>query len=238
MADPQFSREFNVVAAACRHDDPALPAVFAATQWEMLDWARIAAIARRHRVEPLVTDTLSRYGAPIGAPALAQIGGRARAAAIDSLRLARAACELGARLDAAGVDWISIKGPALAQLAYRATAIKTSRDFDILVASQDFEAVAALLADQGYQRVEPGPEIAADQLGAWMRYYKDCGWRHPVSGMLVEVHCRLFANRLLMPSIGLASARQQVAIPGVGTLPTLAPVPLYAYLTGHGAVSA
>ena len=175
MADPQFSREFNVVAAACRHGDPALPAVFAAMQWEALDWARIAAIARRHRVEALAADTLSRYGAPIGAPALAQIGGRARAAAVDSLRLARAACELGARLDAAGIDWISIKGPALAQLAYRATAIKTSRDFDILVASQDFEAVAALLADQGYQRVEPGPEIAADQLGAWMRYYKDCG---------------------------------------------------------------
>ncbi len=212
-------------------------------QWDLIDLGRVGAIARRHRVEALVADALPsnllRSDVPnqdkATPPPLATA---ARDAAIASLRLAHAACRLGKDLDAAGIDWISIKGPGLAQRAYGSTAIKLSRDFDILIAPADFAKVTALLVDWGYQRVEPGPEIAADQLATWMHYYKDCGWWHPASGMLVEVHCRLFANRALMPSLGLASARQQVPLPGIGTLPTLALEPLYAYLAGHGAVSA
>lgn len=185
-----------------------------------------------------MAEALSRHCPTPTRAALSHIITRGRDAALDSLRIAKAACDLSALLDAAGVDWISIKGPALAQLAYRSTAIKTSRDFDILVAPGDFALVSGLLEAGGYQRVEPGPEVTADQLATWMNYYKDCGWRHPTTGMLVEVHCRLFANRRLMPLIGLASARQDVELPGIGTLPTLAPGPLYAYLAGHGAVSA
>lgn len=162
-------------------------------QWDMIDLARVGAIARRHRVEALIAAALPSDliggDVPMRETALPQpLVARARDAAFASLRLAQSACRLGSDLDAAGIDWISIKGPALAQLVYGSTALKLSRDFDILVASADFATVAALLADKGYQRVEPGPEVTADQLPTWMRYYKDCGWRHPVSGMLVEVH--------------------------------------------------
>ena len=232
----RFSPEFDLVALCCRHDDPAVPARLDATDWETIDVSRVVRIARRHRVEALVAQSLSKTEAA-GEIALSPLVERARATAIDSLRLARSACLLGAQLDAAGIDWISIKGPAIAQLAYRSTAIKASRDLDILVSPSQFAAVFTLLADHGYQRVEPGPEVSAAQLATWMHHYKDCAWHHPASGMLVEVHGRLFANRLLMPSIGLNSPRQQVALPGIGTLPTLATAPLYAYLAGHGAVS-
>lgn len=232
-----FSTEFTLVALCCCHGRSDRDRLIDDLLQHPVDSERVAAIAQRHRVEALVAQTIAAMGAGNSLQTMSQLARRAQQAAANSLGVAHAACKLGSRLDVAGIDWISVKGPALSQLAYGSSAIKASRDFDILVSPADFDAVTALLQSTGFRRVVPGPEVADSQLAIWMHHYKDCGWLNSENGMLVEVHCRLFANQRLMPDVGLTSPRQRIVLPGIGSLPTLDVSPLYAYLVAHGSVS-
>ncbi len=200
---------------------------------EGIDVVRLAAVARRHRVEGLVAHGLRQTGLDV--PAEIEQAAFDRAAA--ALRIAADAQRIGALFKAAGIDWIVVKGPPLAALAYGNAALKMSRDLDLLVAPGDVVGACRLLSVAGYRRVVPGPEVSDARLPVWLRYHKDIGWSHHASGVLVELHARLFDNPALLPQIGTSSPRQEVEVaPGV-RLPTLAREPLQLYLAVHGAVS-
>jgi len=237
MASASFplSPEFRLVCAACRWPREARDAAVRAAVVPGLDWSRVAMITKRHRVWGLVADGLRSAGVEppeTFARLFAEHGGR-----ITRQNLAAAAetRRLGAMFGAAGIDWITFKGLALAIQAYGTLAIKSAKDVDLLVAPEDCERACAVLAGAGYVRVTPGADVSDDQLGAWMRISSESGWRHPGLGVAIDLHGRLMANSALLPQAMLSAPRKHVTIaPGID-VPTMSDALLFPYLFAHGA---
>jgi hypothetical protein len=74
--------------------------------------------------------------------------------------LERALLDTATRLDATGVDYRVLKGPAVARLDYPDPAARAFGDVDLLVAARDYERALALLQSVGarrrYTEVRPG----------------------------------------------------------------------------------
>lgn len=227
--------EFRFVCAACRWPrvtrDPAVQAAAAVP----LDWTRVAQIVNRHRVWGLVADAVrsARIAPPLEIDRLfAERGGQIARRNLGATAETR---RLGRMLDAAGIDWITFKGLPMAIQAYGTLSVKSANDIDILVGREDIARTAELLREAGYIRFSPGPEVADDQVAAWMEFSKETGWRHPGSGLIVELHGRLLQNPALLPDAVLESPRKQMTIaPGI-VVPTLGDELLFPYLFAHGA---
>jgi hypothetical protein len=231
----QPSPEFRLVCAACQwpreRRDVAVRAAAAGT----LDWDRVARITRRHRVRGLVADALASPGLPVPAAFREQLKGWAQEIARHNLFAAAETARLGQRFDAAGIDWISFKGLSLAIRAYGTLAVKQSNDIDLLVAPERAIEACRVLAASGYERFNPGADIADDQLATWIRAAKEVGWKHPGTGLIVELHERMTANPALFPLPAIAAARARVELaPGLA-VPTLGDDLLFPYLAAHGA---
>lgn len=229
-----LSRELRFVGACCRQGG-ALPS--SACDELPLDWSRVAAIAARHRVESLVIAGITRSGHCPDPGAAGKLEQASRHYRVMAVRIAAEAVRLGRHFGAADIDWLVVKGPPLAVLAYGNPSLKMSRDLDLLVGAADVAAACAILVRAGYRRLVPGAQVSDAQLPIWMCHSKDITWQHKETGVLVELHARLFANPTLLPGVGLGSARQEVEVsPGIA-LPTLGREPLLLYLAAHGAVS-
>ncbi|WP_294055759.1 nucleotidyltransferase family protein [Sphingomonas sp.] len=230
-----FSPEFRFVCAACRW--PRGPERDAAVRdaAEGIDWSRAAAIARRQRVWGLVDDAIRSAGLEPPPEVATGFAQRGEANARRNLIALAATAQLGRAFDAAGIDWIGFKGLTLAVRAYGSLAVKMSNDIDLLVSEADTARACSLIAEAGYRRFNPGPEIADHQIEAWMKVCKETGWHHPQSGLIVELHGRMLANPALMPEAGLSAPRQRIVLaPGID-VPTLADEILLPYLFVHGA---
>jgi len=237
MASPtdQPSPEFRLVCAACQWPRERRDAAVRAAAAEGLDWDRVARITRRHRVHGLVADALAAPGLPVPAGFREQLRSRAQEIARQNLLAAAETVRLGKAFDAAGIDWISFKGLTLAARAYGTLAVKQSNDIDLLVAPERAIDACGVLAAAGYMRFNPGPEIADAQLATWIRTAKEVGWKHPATGLIVEVHERMTANPALFPLPAIAAARTRVELaPGL-SVPTLSDDLLFPYLAAHGA---
>ncbi len=203
-----------------------------------IDWSRFLRVVRRHRVEGLVSDALGRaqvavpddVGSFLRQDAL-QIVRQNLAFAAESLRIQRL-------FTGAGLAFLFVKGATLDMLAYGSLGLKKGRDIDIVIAPEAVEQGCALLADAGYFRTVPGPEVGPDQFPVWVQLCKETNWKHAQSGIIVELHSELVDNPELLRGIGAHSPSQSVQLaPGI-TLPTLAKDQLFAYLCVHGATHA
>lgn len=223
---------FGFLAAACRWPDDAArrDAIRAAAQ-QVTDWEAVVTDGAQHRVMPLLASAVRAAGSAPEAVAK-QVKARARSAAILAMTQTAELFRIGAAFSARGIDWITIKGPALAKLAYGDVGTKASHDVDLLIhpdaRADAFAAMRALgyVSIDGQDRAEPG---SLDHV------LKDSGWRHPDSKVVVELHTRLFINRALVPALGICSPRESVVLGGERALPTLARPELLVYLAVHGA---
>jgi hypothetical protein len=234
----RLSPEIRLAAACCRW--PPSPArdeaVRAAAR--AVDWARFLAVARRQRVEGLVSDALRRARVPTPEDVAAALARAAAGIARQNLVFAAESRRIQRLFAEAGLTYLFVKGASLDMLAYGTLALKKARDIDMVVAPEAIERGCALLAAAGYLRTVPGPEVAPDQFGTWVAFCKETNWRHPTSGVIVELHSQLVDNPALLPGIGAGSPRQVVEVgPGI-RLPTLRTEELFAYLTVHGATHA
>lgn len=223
---------FGFLAAACRWpDDAARRDAIQAAATRVTDWDTVLADAVQHRVTPMVASAL-RLVPGVPEDIAARIATRARSDALLAMAQTAELFRIGNALTAAGVDWITIKGPALAQLAYGNVGSKVSHDLDLLIAPSARVAAFAALRDLGYASVD-GQDQAPP--GSLDHVLKDSGWRHPERKVAVELHTRLFINRALIPTFGLRSPREMVTFGPDRTLPTLARPEALVYLAVHGA---
>lgn len=215
--------ELGLVVAACKaafdRDAPlALPA--------SADWDSILHLARFHRVQGLMWQSLG----PLSDSIPPQIGDAltedARAIAAANLRTAVESRDLLAAFEDAGIAVLFVKGLTLGALAYGTSSFKSGIDIDILVLERDLQRSAGLLSTLGYR--------PADVTG---HDVKEQTWLHSSNRIQVDLHTRLADNRRLIPGIGLASPRQIVEVAPKILLPTLGPDELFAYLCVHGASS-
>ena len=228
-------REFLLLVAACRAsfaDNARAPLIAAATG---VDWQRLLALARRHRVEALAWHSLGPLDLAIPPAIAADFAQRASAIVEHNLRTAIECARLGTAFAAADVDLLFVKGLTLGALAYRTPFLKMGWDIDLLVAPGQIAEAAATLAAAGYSPSVPAPPAS---VVAWHRRHKESAWYRPDGDFHLDLHSRLSDHRGLIPAIGMASPRQTVTVaPGID-LPTLAADELFAYLCVHGASSA
>ena len=223
---------------ACSRWPPQPESIAALAAGAEIDWSLVLRMARRHRVEGLVSRALGRsqVGVPAEcaqplAAAAAQIAAGNLAAAAEMARLSDAFAE-------AGVPLLFVKGLSLGALAYNTILLKAGWDVDLLVAPDQLDEAAALLDRCGYRTLRPAGPLSAGRLRRWHAAAKESVWHNPALGITVELHTALADQPALLPGIGLESPQQLVEIaPGI-VVPTLAPDLLFAYLTVHGASSA
>lgn len=212
------ARDAAVIAAAAR-----------------VDWLRLLALARRHRVQGLVHYALAAAKVTISRATGDALAADAQRIAATNLHLAAESVRLIRRLETAGVPTVVVKGTALAALAYRTLATKMAWDIDLLVPPDAIDAAADVLEAAGYRCTLPGPDRGV--LASWHRWSKESVWRHAISGVHVELHSALVDSPSVLPGIDARGPTQAVAIsPGL-TLPTLPTDVLFAYLCVHGAAS-
>ncbi len=142
----------RILAACARGEAPAIDLV------RQVGGEALVQSALHHRLSGLVQDALPPGALErSSAMALASVTLQARAvhhrAVVDM-------AELGDVLDAAGTDWLVVKGPALSQVAYRRPGLRLYGDLDVIVRRRDFaDAVTSLraahfrLADRNLRRI-------------------------------------------------------------------------------------
>lgn len=237
--------ELRAVVACCRWPpSPARDAAVRQATDGAIDWDLFARIVARHRVEGLVHDGLRRAGVAPPPPIAAALASAAKAIAQDNLRFAAASVRLSAALDAAGIAHLFVKGVSLGVLAYRSLGHKRSWDIDLAVDPATYARACAVLADTGYRPLlhgahAPAAEAAAVEVGtaAGPVRNKHSQWIDDAR-VAVELHASLTDNPLILPGLSVGSPRQNVAVAGGLSLPTLAGDELFAYLCVHGGAHA
>jgi hypothetical protein len=232
-----FPPEFELVAACCRWP-PGLARVSAVAQAAArpLDWPFLMRIAARQRVEGLVHDGLARAAVTVPAQVAEALAAAGTAVARENLAFAAEAHRLRSRFEAAGVDFLFLKGVTLNMLAYGTLALKRAVDIDVAIDPAVQPAALAALRGAGYRCLEPGPEADEAEILAWAARNKHSAWQR--GALLVELHTSLVDSPHLLGGVSLASPRQEVPVTGGIALPTLASDELFAYLCVHGATHA
>ncbi len=220
-----------LAAACCWPDDAARHAAIRAAADRVTDWDAVLTDGAQHRVMPLVASAL-RAAASAPESVAERAATIARRDAILAMAQTAELFRIGDAFTALGIDWITMKGPALAMLAYGDVGAKVSHDIDLLIDPAARVAAFAALRDLGYVSLD-GQDRAPP--GSLDHVLKDSGWRHPDRKVTVELHTRLFINRALVPGLGLGSPRETVAFGAGRTLPTLARSETLVYLAVHGA---
>ena len=185
----------------------------------------LLALAERHRVVPLLA---------AGASAVPHEPLRRRMLALAQLtvRLERELAEIAACLSAARVEFLVLKGPAMARQAYPVSEWRAYDDLDLWVATRDLDAALAALAAAGYCRMPP---LDARTAACARRAGIEAALAHPDRGRLIEMS---HGDRALAPTARAAkevrSGTVQLEVAGAWVR---APAPRHALLLAcaHGA---
>lgn len=228
------SIEFQLTVECCRQAFAGGDARRIQALGASVDWSRFARVARYHRVQGLVWNSLRRAEAKVPVDVANALSADMMSIAAANLRASVEAEQLCRRLERAGVPAMFVKGLTVGALAYPKPLLKMGWDIDILIGEEDVAPAAAALAAHGYQPTIPA---ATANLAGWHNRHKESVWARPEQGLYVELHTRLADNRSLIPSIGINSPRRNVELESGMSLPTLADDELFAYLCVHGASS-
>lgn len=228
--------EFQLAAECCRAAFGDADTARIRGLGEVADWPRFLRVVRFHRVQGLVWKSLAATDAGEPDSVAEAIATDARAIAAANLSASVECGELRRRFDLASIDVLFLKGLTLGALAYRTPWVKVAVDIDLLVSPTHLTGAAAILREAGYELSLPPSDLS--DLPKWHRLHKESVWRHAGSGSQIDLHTRLADNPRLIPTIGLASPREEVRIAEGLMLPTLAKDELFAYLAVHGASSA
>lgn len=143
-----------------------------------IDWRRLTALARQHRLRPILVHNLERLGAEPPPDWWARIRDDARHSAMRASVLSGELILLQRGLRARGIPSIAVKGPALGVLAHGSPLFRTMADLDLVVRERDFDSAFSLLHSRGYQ---PLPVVDAEVRG----------FTHRGHSLRLEVHRRV-----------------------------------------------
>ena len=135
------------------------------------------ALAERHRVVPLLAAGLP----PDFREAFRR---RVLALAQQTVRLEQELAAIAKSLSGAGVEFLVLKGPAMARQAYPVLEWRAYDDLDLWVATRDFDSTLQALEKEGYRR---SPPLAARAAVCARCAGIEAALIHPARGRLVEV---------------------------------------------------
>jgi hypothetical protein len=201
----------------------------------VVDWPRFVRLTARHRIFGLVHDGLTRAHPDLPPEIARQITEQAENLVRQNLAMAAECVRLHHMFGKAGVPIFFVKGAPLAIFAFGNLGLRSSQDIDLLVSLDALPTAIALLTGAGYRRFNPPPDIGGDMLRLLMPLRKDFGFAHPSTGMIIELHWRLFLNPHAMVGASIVQSSRTVRLSAGAELRTLSDEDLFAYLCMHGA---
>lgn len=200
------------------------------------DWRAVAGLAAHHRVGTLLLQGLRNGGVRLpDADVERSLARRRQRDIVRGMRQLDAMRRVTARLAAAGIPLLVLKGLPLGQRLYGSPFAKTSIDIDLLVPEDAFGAAGRMLREQGWRRAMPDFR----ETPARMRWYDWAQQEHIYtgSGTKIELHRRLLGNRFLFnPSFGSLDAGAVTVDVGPGRFRTLGDADQLLYLACHGSL--
>lgn len=228
------SPEFRLLLACLRTQEPPETA---SLPLETIRSERFLALVRHHHVAPLVHSRL-RTTALSCLPASVQqsLEEQVRRNRLRAMAMAEELVRLAQGFAAANLPVLALKGPPLAVSLYGDLARRHAGDLDLLIASEDREQAANLLARSGYRPLDRRDGLTPKQQAAIQRKIHHAAFQHEQKPVLLELHTRFTNNSHLFPldfTTCLARA-QTVEIAGC-PIPVLSRSDLALYLLVHGA---
>ena len=199
------------------------------------EWASVSAMARQHRLEPLLHRHLdSNPQWPVPSDIRRRWQRSYRRSACRALASERVISRIAARFDQAGIPHAALKGAWLARHAYAHPALRPLRDIDILVPARCAMAAFDLLRREGFvprNSSEPTPEYAL----VHGKHLPGLVW--PADNVSIEIHHRLFTPSIAGVEVALATddvlSRRVVAISNAGSIAYLDPTDTLLHLAVH-----
>lgn len=195
---------------------------------------RFNALIDRHRVGAFLGQELpllarSRLPAEVREHLAAAAQETARRALVRSAELVR----LSQMLGAAGVPFLSVKGPLLAQMLYGGLGRRHAGDLDLFIHPDQLAAVDRALRAAGCRRSVPDFELTPRQWREFLRLKHEFEYFNDTTGVRIEVEWRLAG----MPELKFADerARGAATILGGEKILRLPPETEFLYLFTHGA---
>ena len=151
------SRLAQIAAVGLRERESASPEVLASQDWPSLRGAVVG-----HRLTGLALEASGRGELRLPDHALDELEDLQRDAMTHAVLLERRLVEVNAALTAEGIEFVVLKGPAIAHTCYPDPAWRPFSDLDLLVRRDQWTKVCELLATLGYRRELPEPRPGFD----------------------------------------------------------------------------
>ncbi len=189
-----------------------------------IDWGRFLDAVGHHRVVPLMGPALAADG-PVPEAVRVQLLELQRQATRRMLALGGELVGVATAFQAAGIELVVLKGPALSELLYGDPWRRFSRDIDLMVRPEAEAAALDLLCTLGYG--ENG-QLIARNTNAVSLY-------HQRFSFPLELHVRFGDDDRLLPC-RLVRPFENVARVSIGGqhIPTLGPEAAVVYAVYHG----
>ena len=235
----QFSPELRLLCA-CAHQTlrPEDTERINDLSRQRIDWDLFLRLVARHRVTPLIQQSLESAGnASVPEHVQKDLHRWTRENAFTALRQGTELVRIMRSLDDAGIRALPLKGPPLALQAYGSLKLRhAGDDLDLLVDPDSVWDAQRILQDAGYSRTSPEYSLSSGQAAAYMKVRKDFTFKHPESPIEVELHWRWSQNARLLPLTveELWSGREMVQM-GSQRVAAMPRQELLLYLCAHGA---
>lgn len=195
------------------------------------DWEAFTALARHHRVYPLVYTHMRRLdSALIPAQVMREMQEGYASNVFHMLRLTGAMVQTASELSRSGVSVLVLKGPVLAEYLYGDVALRTSKDLDLLVSPGQAEAAVRVLESLGYERDGPA-DATLEQL---KRRDHHIAYTHTSTSVQIELHWRLNPDMQREPAFPELWSRRKTRLFSDSPVHCLGPEDLFVYLASHG----
>lgn len=201
------------------------------------NWTRLIELAERHRLLPQLYKSIKDISLAIPIDIPAALKEKYFAQTEHVIRLASEGVKISMLFNQQGIRNILLKGPFLSEQIYGDVALRPSRDIDILVLPESLELVHELLLKEGYKMVYPDFTLSKRQKRFYQKHKNQFAFRNPQSGILIEVHWRLFSQTSLLPiPIDKVFAESQEQILAGKSIRVLSSKHNFEFLCLHGSI--
>ena len=187
--------EFLLLLRCCSghlHDD--LSGISSFIEHHHPDWGRVLHLVQKHKLVPVVQRVLS--GQPAHVPpgildALADLSERS----LKRIRnLNHELMQIRQIFDTADLPFIPLKGPLMAHQLYGDSALRQTRDLDLLVHPDTLSNAISLLSANGYILLDEYFIKNPEKRRLFMMGENHVRFRHPLKKIIIELHWAVSRN--------------------------------------------
>ena len=223
--DSAVDPEWSILLAACSPAPPRDKTARILSQLQQpVRWPKLLALADEHGTQPLLFQALSPLEKAIPPDAMQSLRQSCQSNLHKTLLLSRELIRIVQHLSGLGIEVMTYKGPASAEVLYADLALRQSGDIDLLIHAPDFARVRDAVRDLGYT---PHDRFSAAEEQAYLKSGYECAFDGPAGRNLLElqwaVQPRFYAvdfdlNGLFQRSVTVPVAGQPMRTPAPSDL--------------------